>query len=133
MKIETLKRALERARRLYATSGTSAGDDAADELEVGRCMACNGHVLIAHPSRGRLGSLYLGPVEVANDGRCPGCVAHADVWRVLDLALSPTAARLAACTRAELFASYGVRPESRRPLAGTVTPDPRRRSVIVEE
>lgn len=130
MKIETLKRALERARRLYATSGTSAGDDAADELEVGRCMSCNGHVLVAHPARG---SLYVGPVEVTNDGRCPGCVAHADVWRVLDLALSPTAARLAAGTRADLFLSYGVRPESRRPLAGTVTPDPRRRSVIVED
>lgn len=127
MRLETLRRALERARRLYATSNTAAGEDAADELEVGRCMACNGHVMIAHPARG---SLYLGPVEVANDGRCPACVEHADVWRVLDLALSPTAARLAAGTRPELFTAYGVRPESRRPLAGNVTPDPRRRSVV---
>jgi hypothetical protein len=49
---------------------------------------------------------------------------------VLDLALSPTAPRLSAGTRPDLFASYGVSPYTVRPLTGaasTVAPDPRRK------
>jgi hypothetical protein len=123
VKLDTLRRALERGRRLYATSGTTAGADAADELEVLRCRHCGGHIFTAHPSRG---SLYMGPIEVLNDGDCEPCVATAGAWRVLDLALSPTAARLAAGTRSDLFHAYGVELHHRRPLSGPdVAPDPR--------
>jgi len=125
MRLDTLTRALDRARRLYATSNTTASDDAADELEVYRCRHCRGNILVAHPSRG---SLYLGPVEVLNDGGCEICDGMAGAWRVLDLALSPTAARLRAGTRVELCHAYGVDPEHRRNLAAQseAAPDPRR-------
>lgn len=125
MRLDTLARALDRARRLYATSNTTASDDAADELEVYCCRHCGGNILVAHPSRG---SLYLGPVEVLNDGGCETCAGLAGAWRVLDLALSPTAARLRAGTRVELFHSYGVDPDHCRNLAAQseAAPDPRR-------
>ena len=128
MKLDTLRRALARAARLYQTSQTTPAADAADDLEIGRCRTCSGHVFIAHPARG---SLYLGPVEILNDGGCPECRSLAEVWGVLDLALSPTAPRLAAGTRPDLFASYGVSPYTVRPLAGAasnVAPDPRRKN-----
>jgi len=127
MKLETLRRALARAARLYQTSQTTPADHAADEMEIGRCRTCNGHVFICHPSRG---SLYLGPIEIGNDGGCPECFSLRDVWSVLDLALSPTAPRLAAGTRPDLCSAYGVSPYTSRPLltaASTVAPDPRRK------
>ena len=127
MKLDTLRRALARAARLYDTSQTTPAADAADDLEIGRCRTCNGHVFIAHPSRG---SLYLGPVEILNDGGCPECRSLCDVWAVLDLALSPTAPRLRACLRPDLFSAYGVSPYTVRPLVGAasnVAPDPRRK------
>jgi hypothetical protein len=127
LKLDTLRRALARAARLYDTSQTTPAADAADDLEIGRCRTCNGHVFIAHPARG---SLYLGPVEILNDGGCPECRSLVDVWSVLDLALSPTAPRLRACLRPDLFSAYGVSPYTVRPLVGAasnVAPDPRRK------
>ena len=127
MKLDTLRRALARAARLYDTSQTTPAADAADDLEIGRCRTCNGHVFIAHPARG---SLYLGPVEILNDGGCPECRSLVDVWAVLDLALSPTAPRLRACLRPDLFSAYGVSPYTVRPLVGAasnIAPDPRRK------
>lgn len=127
MKLDTLRRALARAAKLYQTSQTTPDADAADDLEIGRCRTCAGHVFIARPSRG---SLYMGPIELYNDGKCAECVSLAEVWGVLDLALSPTAARLSAGTRPDLFSAYGVSPYTVRPLQGAasnVAPDSRRK------
>jgi hypothetical protein len=111
MKLSDLQRAIERARRLYATSATKPNEVFDDQdFTARRCMraGCYGNHILAHPRRA---SSSLGPLVIFGAGGCQTCADYAAAWAVLDKAISPTQQRLEAGNRDELARAYGVLPE----------------------
>lgn len=111
MRLSDLQRAIERARRLYATSGTKPNEVFDDEDFTARKCAragCYGNHILAHPRRG---SGSLGPLIIFGAGGCQTCADYAAAWAVLDKAISPTQQRLEAGNRDDLARAYGVLPE----------------------
>lgn len=111
MKLTDLQKAIERARRLYATSGTKPSELFDDEdISARRCLVagCYGNQIEAHPRRG---SASLGPLIIYGAGGCKVCAGYNAAWGVLDKAISPTQQRLEAGNREDLARAYGVLPE----------------------
>lgn len=111
MRLSDLQRAIERARRLYATSATKPNEVFDDEDFTARKCAragCYGNHILAHPRRG---SSSLGPLIIFGAGGCQTCADYAAAWAVLDKAISLTHERLEAGNRDELARAYGVLPE----------------------
>ena len=108
MRYSDLLRALERARRLFATSETFARDDQ-DAFWVVPCPDCAGNQAFIQPAR-EGASFEPFPIYAAGD--CPECNAIRAGWHCLDTGLSVTRQRLAATDTAALSKSYGVQLES---------------------
>jgi len=111
VRLSDLQRAIERARRLYATSATKPNEVFDDEDFTARKCAragCYGNHILAHPRRG---SSSLGPLIIFGAGGCQTCADYAAAWAVLDKAISLTHERLEAGNRDELARAYGVLPE----------------------
>ena len=110
MRYTFIQAAAARVERLYETSLTRPVDNGAESLDVWitDCDHCGGNIIGAYPMRGSLDVAGGSPVEVHNDGTCDACTASRTEWAILDKALSPTKARLAACNRATLAHAYGV-------------------------
>lgn len=111
MRLSDLQRAIERARRLYATSATKPNEVFDDEDFTARKCAragCYGNHILAHPRRG---SSSLGPLIIFGAGGCQTCADYAAAWAVLDKAISLTHERLEAGNRDDLARAYGVLPE----------------------
>ena len=108
LRYSDLLRALERARRLFATSETFARDDQ-DAFWVVPCPDCTGNQAFIQPAR-EGASFEPFPIYAAGD--CPECNAIRAGWHCLDTGLSVTKQRLNATDTAALAKAYAVQIES---------------------
>jgi len=109
MRYTFLQAAAARVERLYETSLTRPADNGAESLDVWITDCdCGGNIIGCYPMRVSLDVAGGSPIEVHNDGTCSDCQAARLAWSILDKAISPTKARLAACDRAALAHAYGV-------------------------
>jgi len=118
LRYSDLLRALERARRLFATSETFARDDQ-DAFWIVPCTDCAGNQAFIQPARE---GASFEPFAIYAAGDCPECNAIRAGWHCLDTGLSVTRQRLAATDTAALSKAYGVQlelfPSGRRLPAG---------------
>jgi hypothetical protein len=105
-----LLKALERARRLFATSESWAPDDD-DCFWAVPCNECRGNQAYVRPNPGGVQAKHDPPLEpfpIHATGTCAECAAIREGWKCLDTGLSVTKARLDARDNAALFKAYGV-------------------------